>query len=270
MSNSTYAKLAALLAVILCLAGCASKAPASKAAPSTTAPPTSCSAEHTHWLPDPGGGRLSASTVGSGTTAAVFLHETGRTGRCGWVAYARWLTSHAHVLAVLVDRCGNGESTCTTVPTGDADIRAQTQPAIDWAVSHGATRIVLVGASGGGGDALEAAGVLKPVSALVDISGDGNDTGATDTTDAQRDRVPTLFAVAPQDPYVSVSEVRHLFGLVPDHDKRCDLLTTQPAEHGWNLLTDPGSGAVTPFASTVADWIQGHYTGTSNCQVVAE
>jgi dienelactone hydrolase len=266
MSNSTYVRPVAVLAVVVALAGCASHpSSAGAVAKPSVAQPKACAAEHTTWLPDPGGGRLSASTAGSGTTAVVFLHEVGKLGRCGFWAYAHWLTARQHVLAVLVDRCGYGESVCTTVPPGDAGIRAQTQPAIDWAVSHGAGRIVLVGASGGGGDALEAAGLLKPVSALVDISGDGNDTGATDTADASRAHVPALFAVAPQDPYVSVPTVRQLFDLVPGNDKRCDLLTGQPAEHGWNLLTDPGTGAVTPFGSVVADWIAGHYTRASDC-----
>jgi dienelactone hydrolase len=216
------------------------------------------------WLADPAGGRLSASTVGSGTTAVVFLHEIGRTGRCGFWPYAQWLATHDHLLAVLVDRCGYGESTCASGTNGDADLRAETQPAVDWATGHGATRVVLVGASGGGGDALEAAGLLHPVSALVDISGDGNDTGADDSADAARDRVPSLFAVAPNDPYVTVPAVGQLFAKVPTADKRCDVVTAQPGVHGWDLLIGP-DGTASTFGAAVADWIRGHYSRSTAC-----
>lgn len=216
------------------------------------------------WLPDPLGGRLSASWTGTATVAAVFLHEIGRTGRCGFWPYAQWLARHDHVQAVLVDRCGYGESTCAAGQQGDGGIRSQTQPAIDWAVSHGATRVVLVGASGGGEDALEAAGIL-PVDALVDISGDANDTGADDSADAARDRVPSLFAVAPDDPYVSVPAVAALFAKVPATVKRCVVVTAAPAVHGWDLLTD-GGGTATAFGQEVAHWIQGTRPRSAACR----
>jgi dienelactone hydrolase len=279
MATAKLARLTTVvvLALVVVACGSANQAVAPPATTSTdeTTPthetmstppavPAACGDEQTMWLPDPTGGRLSASSTGSGPVAAVFLHEIGHAGRCGFWPYAQWLAARDHVQAVLVDRCGNGESTCAPGPQGDAGISSETKPAIDWATSHGATRVVLVGASGGGGDALEAAAIL-PVDALVDISGDGNDTGADDSADAARDRVPSLFAVAPGDPYVSVPDVAALFAKVPVAAKRCEVVTTQPAVHGWDLLAD-AAGDATPFGQEVAEWIQGRYARSAACR----
>lgn len=204
---------------------------------------------HTH------GGRLEANVVGSGPDGVVFLHEIGSAGMCGFADYAQWLVGHhPGVQAVLVDRCGYGDSTCTERVAHD--IAAQTAPAVRWLHAHGARHVTLVGASGGGMDALDAAALVADVDALVDISGDENDTGADDQALARRVTVPSLLAVAPDDPYCSVSSVRALFQKIPAQDKKLDLERHYPGTHGWNLLLDP-AGHPLPLARTVAAWVLG-------------
>jgi pimeloyl-ACP methyl ester carboxylesterase len=217
--------------------------------------PAACGSGATaFWLPGPGGGRLEANSVGSGQVAAVFLHEVGGTGMCGFWPYAQWLTGHYPVRAVLVNRCGYGASRCSSYPLGDAGIVAETAPAVDWARAHGATRVSLVGASYGGGDALQAAGVIPHVAAVVDISGDGNDTGADDAVDVRRLQVPALFAVAPADRYCRLDKLQALYAATPGHPKQFITVGELPGIHGWDLLTDM-NGQPERLAPIVAAWI---------------
>lgn len=206
------------------------------------------------WLPGPSGSRLEANSVGSGQIAAVFLHEVGGTGMCGFWPYATWLVAHYPVRAVLVNRCGYGASRCPSIPLGDAGIVAETRPAVDWARAHGATRISLVGASFGGGDALEAAGVIPGIAAVVDVSGDGNDTGADDPSDARRLQVPALFAVAPADRYCRLDRLQSLYGLTPAQPKQFVVIDELSGVHGWDLLTDL-NGKPERLAAVVASWV---------------
>jgi dienelactone hydrolase len=209
-------------------------------------------------LPGPGGTRLSAESIGSGTIAVVFLHEAGGQGRCGFWPYASWLSHHYAVRSVLVDRCGYGASTCDVPATGDAGLAAETQPAVDWAHAHGASRVAIIGASTGGSDALEAAGAVEGIQAVVDLSGDGTDTGQDEAIDqhAARDRLPTLFVLAPGDPFVAVADMRRLYVLVPAAHKQFVVATAEPGEHGWDLLLSGADEQPTPIAKQVAEWIR--------------
>lgn len=198
------------------------------------------------------GGRLEANTAGSGTAAVVFLHEIGRTGMCGFAPYAAWLIQHYEVQVVLVNRCGYGASDCRS-PADTSDIRAETEPAVSWARSNGARTVTLVGASGGGMDALDAAALVPGVSAVVDLSGDTNDTGADDAALARQVTVPALLAVAPDDPYCSIAVVQSLYAQIAAPVKQLLIESQLPAVHGWDLLLDDNHQP-RPLASVVADW----------------
>lgn len=267
----TRAALTVLLACVL-LGGCSSTSGGGGPEPSTpdtrgsitpSAIPTpalvplACGeGARAFWLPGPGGSRLEANSVGSGTDAVVFLHEIGRAGMCGFWQYANWLADAHHVRAVLVNRCNYGQTTCRVAPNGDPGIVAETKPAVDWLRKHGATRVTLVGASGGGGDALQAGGVISHIDAVVDLSGGITDSGGDSVTDARRLRVPALFAVAPDDPNCSLDKVRATYRLVPSAPKRMVVVSDRPGIHGWDLLTD-NDGAWSPLAGQVANWIHG-------------
>ena len=50
--------------------------------------------------------------MSSGSDVAVFVHESGMSGLCGFWTYAVWLAQGRHLGAVLFDRCGYGASVC--------------------------------------------------------------------------------------------------------------------------------------------------------------
>jgi dienelactone hydrolase len=225
------------------------------AAPAVPAAPQACSGlpgAQARWLPMADGGELEANTAGSGPAAVVFLHEIGRAGMCGFAGYAAWLIQHYQVQVVLVNRCGYGASDCRS-PADTTDIRAETEPAVSWARSNGARTVTLVGASGGGGDALEAAALVPGVSAVVDLSGDVNDTSADNNVLAPRVTVPALLAVAPDDPYCSIALMQSIYARIAAPVKRLLIESQVPGLHGWNLLLDD-NGQPRPLASVVADW----------------
>ena len=229
--------------------------PAASVTPTPVAVPQACSdlpGAQARWLPMADGGRLEANTAGSGPAAVVFLHEIGRAGMCGFAAYAAWLIQHYQVQVVLVNRCGYGASDCAR-PADTFDIRAETGPAVSWARGNGARSVTLVGASGGGGDAIQAAALVPGVSAVVDLSGDVTDTNADNNVLAQRVTIPALLVVAPDDPYCSIAVMQSIYAQIPAPVKRLVVESQLPGVHGWNLLLDD-NGQPRPLASVVADW----------------
>jgi hypothetical protein len=209
------------------------------------------------WLPIRGG-RLEANSAGSGPDAVVFLHEISQEGMCGFATYVAWLVAHYRtVQIVLVNRCGYGASVCPSA-TINSNIVAETEPAIAWARSHGVRRITLVGASGGGMDALEAAALIPGIAAVVDLSGDINDTGANDNALVRRITIPALLAVAPDDQFASIAAMRGYYAKIPARVKRMLIENNDPGLHGWDLLSGANGQPPSPLAVTVADWALGH------------
>jgi pimeloyl-ACP methyl ester carboxylesterase len=175
--------------LLLAAAGCGPGSPApgtgaTTAAPATTQaaapPPPSArcgdlaATARAFWLHAPGGARLQAAEVGAGPAVAVFVHESGGPGLCGFWPYAGWLARTRHVRAVLFDQCGYGDSACpgSRDQPGTAWVQA-TAAAVAWARNHGARHLTLVGASFGGIVVLHAAAVIRPpVDAVIDLSGE--------------------------------------------------------------------------------------------------
>jgi hypothetical protein len=60
------------------------------------------------WLSAPGGAQLYAGVVGTGPVTAVFVHEFGPRGLCGFWPYADWLARTNGVRSVLFSQCGGG------------------------------------------------------------------------------------------------------------------------------------------------------------------
>lgn len=230
--------------------------PASITTPAAVAAPQTCSnlpGAQARWLPMADGGRLEANTAGSGAAAVVFLHEIGRAGMCGFAPYAAWLIQHYPVQVVLVNRCGYGATDCAR-PADFTDIRAETEPAVSWAKGNGARTVTLVGASGGGGDAVEAAALVPGVSAVVDLSGAVTDTSADNNVLAPRVTVPALLVVAPDDPYCSIAVMQSIYTQIAAPVKRLLIESQVPGLHGWNLLLDD-NGKPRPLAYVVSAWV---------------
>jgi len=265
-----------LLAVALCLVitGCGSAGTSRRASTATTTPTTipatppqpseQCGAPATRatsfWLAGPDRARLQAATLGTGPDAAVFVHESGNQGLCGFWPYAAWLVQTRHVRAVLFDQCGYGASVCQGGPATDGDKWvAATKAAVAWARDHGVRRVTLVGASVGGIAVLHAAASVRPrVDAVVDLSGELSAAGMDSLPAARRLELPALFAVAPDDPYVSVAKMRRVYEATSARPRRLVVLP-DGSGHGWDMLTGTAGSQWSPLASTVAAWVQGRY-----------
>ncbi len=207
------------------------------------------------YIAGPHGSRIQVETLGSGPVVAVFLHEKGARGMCGFADYAAWLVGAHHVRAVLFDLCGYGETAC---PAAAPTPWALTAAVVAWVRAHGAHRVVLVGASAGGGDALMAAARIRPpVDAVVDLSGDNGD-GARMMAAARMLTMPVLYAVAVDDALCPVSTMRSLLRATPGHHSTLTVVRSSPGSHGWDLLPGTSGGARwSPLARAIAHRIIG-------------
>lgn len=193
-------------------------------------------------LAGPDGARLSAVEVGSGPVGAVFVHEIGTLGLCGFWPYAVWLEQEYGLRSVLLDLCGYGDSQCGQ-GRFDNDLVAQAGVAVQWLRAHGGRRVTLVGASMGGTVVTVASATLEPpVDAVVNLSGPLV-WGDLDVMASASDvRVPALFAVASYDSVVSVPELRAALRRTAGPQR----FVEAPSGHGWQLL---GSRAETGFTA---------------------
>lgn len=209
------------------------------------------------------GVRLAAIEAGSGTRGVVLIPELGRLGKCGGWDFAVYLAQHGYHALLFDHRC-TGESAC---PSGQAatELMPDIRGAAGWLRQHGADRVVLVGASQGGSEALIAA--TRPphgVTGVVALSADELTTSlasppypGTAVTAVPRLRLPALFAVARADPYVSVPETRHLVARAGSRDKRLTVLADEAA-HGWDLVSAGFTGRTRPaFSRTVLAFLHG-------------
>jgi pimeloyl-ACP methyl ester carboxylesterase len=260
--------LPVLIALSIMLAGCTRlpslRSPTTTSAPAAPPPPPAqlCGGPTTpaqsFWLSAPGGAQLYAAVVGTGPATAVFVHEAGPRGLCGFWPYAAWLAKTKGVRSLLFSQCGAGASQCPP-RNAAAQWLAATTAAVTWARAHGAGQVTLVGASAGGVVALQvAASIRPPVDAVANLSGERRWQGLDSLAAARRLRVPALFAVAPGDSYVSVATMRQLYEAAPVRAKRLVVLA-EGAGHGWELLGGAAGTEWTPLAVTVAAWIQGHH-----------
>ena len=116
-----------------------------------------------------------------------------------------------------------------------------------------------MGASAGGVVALQvAASIRPPVDAVVNLSGERRWQGLDSLAAARRLQVPALFAIAPEDRYVSVGAMRQLYQAAPVQAKRL-VISAEGAGHGWELLGGTPGTEWSPLAVTVAGWIQGRH-----------
>jgi pimeloyl-ACP methyl ester carboxylesterase len=273
ISTSLRSLLAVVIALSIMLAGCtgdgwwpSTSITATTAAPAAAPPPPPpaelCGGPTTPaqslWLSAPGGAQVYAAVVGTGPATAVFVHQAGPRGLCGFWPYADWLARTKGVRSVLFSQCGAGASQC---PAGNAADQwlATTTAAVTWARTQGARQITLVGASAGGVVALQvAASISPPVAAVVNLSGARRWQGLDSLVAARRLGVPALFAVAPDDSLVSVGTMRRLYQAAPVRAKRLVVLA-EGAGHGWELLGGAAGSDWSPLAVTVAAWIQGRH-----------
>jgi len=106
-------------------------------------------------------------------------------------------------------------------------------------------------------DALEAAALIPGIAAVVDLSGDVNDTLDNDNVLLRRVTIPALLAVAPDDRYCSIPTMRGYYAEIPAQVKQLLIENQYPGTHGWDLLTDHTGQPPSPLGLTVAQWALG-------------
>ncbi len=201
----------------------------------------------------PAGERLNISTVGTGPTVALLLHQTDRVASCGWWRFATRLADQG-VRAVMLDFCGYGTSVCDTAWAGDySDQVVRTVARLR---QTGATRVTLVGASIGGTVASVSA-TPAHVDAVVNLSGFGFGPMTTGPSIAAL-TVPILGAGSHNEETESVTLQSEVLGSVSPTKR----FLWDQGGHGYTLVFDgPTRDApVSPIGRAVVGWIKGSYT----------
>jgi pimeloyl-ACP methyl ester carboxylesterase len=238
------------------LLGCTGPAPAAPAATSAPTPsgvaercgPPDTSAEAVS-IPSTGA-TLVGYEVGSGSRGVVLIPELGALNLCGWWPYAAYLAGHGYHVLLFDHRC-TGRSSCPGASKPN-DLMDDLVAVTARLHEDGAAGIVLIGASQGAAEAV-ILGSRPPVGLLGVIALSADELTdplaaapypSTATAAAHHLRLPSLFVVAADDPYVSVVDSRRFEATVPAGDTR---LVVEPAGrgHGWDLLSPAADGSRT-------------------------
>jgi pimeloyl-ACP methyl ester carboxylesterase len=206
------------------------------------------------------GVQLAAVEAGTGVRGVVLVHELGSRGLCGWWDYAAYLSGRGFHVLLFDHRC-TGRSACPTGGAGNG-LMSDIQAAIGQLRTDGAAKIVLAGGSQGASEALIAASAAPPgVTGVVALSADELTTPLaeppyppTARAAAPRLRLPSLFAVAASDQYVSIEDTRALVASVASSSKHLVELGAT-AGHGWDLVAADTGGKRPTLSDTVIDFL---------------
>jgi hypothetical protein len=186
-------------------------------------------------VPAPGE-RLPAVVLGGGGSTGVVFANQSASVACGWLPYARNVARDG-VRSVVFDYAA-------------ASREDEVLAAARWLRSHGARRVVLVGASIGGRAVVTAAarGGPRQVAAVVSLSGERILGAQPDLLgDARRLRVPALWVSSANDGYTNfATETRQLYRGARGHARPDRLLVVGGADHGIDLLTGSQARRVVP------------------------
>ena len=182
--------------------------------------------------------------VTTSETAMVLLPQI-NAGLCGWGRFATYAAARG-VSSVLVDVCGYGESDCTDA--GIEDVAGQVDLAAQHLRSRGATRVVVVGVSMGGSDAVRAVAGGADVDGWADISGPPTWERVRLLDLAARIDCPGFVAYARSDGAQAYGEAQRL--AVRTGAEFVD----GGHGHGWELLQTP-FGRPRPFAGRLLGFV---------------
>ncbi len=165
--------------------------------------------------------------------ALVLLHQTNPEALCGWGPFAAAAIEEG-LPSVAFDLCGYGDSECSERLEGDP--AAQVDLAVDRArESFGADRVVVVGASMGGANAVLATADGADVAGWVDVSGPNGWFVGRPLVDV----APQLRGGPPGLVVFSRSEGDTAFGEARLIARQSGAgFVAAPPGHGWELLND--------------------------------
>ena len=174
--------------------------------------------------------RAGVFSAGPSDTALVLLHQIGGAGLCGWGRFAT-AAARAGVTSVAVDMCGYRDSFCADVYLTDP--AAQVTAAAAWAREElDVRRVVVVGASMGGSQAVRAVAGGAPVDAWVDVSGPSSWDDVPLLSVADKIRQPGLVIHSEDDGFGQYRKAQQLAERAGAEFLRA------PPGHGWDLVTN--------------------------------
>ena len=189
--------------------------------------------------------RLAGHRFGRGKTAVVFAHEA-RGGACQWIPFARALARRGY-LTIAFDFRGYGRSQ-TPKRGAWSRLPADVIAAAKLSRSLGAKKVVAVGASMGGTNAVVAAANARTViDGVISVSAPTS-YGRTDAlAAARRLQVPTLYLVGEGDEGF-VEHARLLYDATSSADKRLEIMNS--AQHGVLLASEqPARSLIEQFVA---------------------
>jgi pimeloyl-ACP methyl ester carboxylesterase len=223
------AKLALLLVVVVCAASSGALAAGQR--------DSYCAGRGDIHFRAADGTRLIGHVFGRGTTAVVLAHQS-QGSLCQWVFYGRRLASEGY-RAFAFDFRNDGLSQ-QVGPRASGRIGGDVAAAVKYVRAHGAKKVLLVGASMGGGAVLVGgANVRPPVDGVVSLSGPSSFGGADAGAAVPRLRVPVLYLAAEQDAGGAwAQDAREMYAATPSSDKAIEILPG--SDHGISLVSSPG------------------------------
>jgi pimeloyl-ACP methyl ester carboxylesterase len=224
------ARFAALLAVLVLLAGSAGAATATSRPPTDACVPKSLRSTAIGFRTRDGV-RLAGLLLGSGKKGIVLAHEI-RGWLCNWLPFAQTLAKAGY--RVLAYDSRNAGVSGVASYAGSAHLERDVLAAEHELLRRGVTRIVVGGASAGGTAAMTAAAASgRALTGVVVLSSPAH-FGAMDAeAAARRVTVPSFFAVG-RDDTAFVAEVHKLYDASAAKDKQLEVLDT--GDHGTALL----------------------------------
>jgi pimeloyl-ACP methyl ester carboxylesterase len=208
------------------------------------------------------GATLVGYEVGSGRRGVVLIPERGGLNLCGWWPYAAYLAGHGYHVLLFDHRCA-GRSSCPTTPSPN-DLMDDLTAVTGRLRQDGASHIVLIGASQGGAEAVIFAsrpplGIVGVVALSADELSENLAAApypASASAAASHLALPALFAVAADDPYVSVVDSQKLESAVRAGNKRI-VVVAAGRGHGWDLLTASPDGSRPPPDADILTFLAG-------------
>ncbi len=189
---------------------------------------------------------LAGVIYGTGKTGVVLAHQSDGS-LCQWAPYAQVLGQQGY-RAMAFDFPSYGSS------HGSDGLDAAVVEAATYLHEHGATSVVLIGASMGGTAVVAAAPQIEPPpAAVISLSGPSNYGGVSAYNAAPRLTMPVLYAVCQYDT-AFVDSAHELYDRTPATVNR-QLLEPVCGGHGVDLLFDSGAKGV---ADAVNALLAGH------------
>lgn len=246
MSNSTYPpRLRLVLGVLVSalVVGCASTQRGADRPRASDTTPVASPSSPPHW-PCLDGERARftdaestpVALLGAGRRAVVFANQSNE-DLGAWLPFASQL-AHAGFQVALFDYAAEPTVSLSSVAR--------------YVRAHGATSVVLLGASEGAKTVIMVGARLQPpVAAVVSLSAEAELAGTPVAPSAARLTVPTLYVTAADDRYAATEATRGFHASSPARTKR--LVVVPGSQHGVGLLTDHSvSLAVTSFVERYA------------------